>query len=113
MVSWSRRVGGLEAALAGHAGDAPPELARTGDPDLDRIVDALNRAGRRLDAARRRSEELAARVAASERLAALGRVAAGVAHEIRNPIAAMRLRAENALATGDEERQERALRAVL
>ncbi len=78
LLSWSRQVGRVEAALAGHAADEPPVLARTGEPGLDRIVEALNRSGARLAAARRRSEGLAAQVAASERLAALGRVAAGL-----------------------------------
>ena len=110
--SWARRVGRIEAALAGGALEDWPVLSATGERELDRIVAALNDAGSRLAAARRRSEVLAGRVAQSERLASLGRVAAGVAHEIRNPMAALRLKAENALA-GDDERRRRALEASL
>ncbi len=111
LITWSRHLAGIERALAGDTHDLP-ELPATGERELDRIVAALNQAARRLAAARRQSDELAARVAAAERLAALGRVAAGVAHEIRNPIAAMRLRAENALAAGPD-RTPAALAAIL
>ncbi len=107
LYSWSRRIMRLEAALGSHqAGQADlPALPTTGERELDRLVDALNTLGVRLAQERRRA-------AAAERLAAVGRLTAGLAHEIRNPIAAMRLKAENALA-GDDERRKSALTAIL
>ena len=110
--SWARHVRTIETLLASHGIEDLPHLPRTGERELDRIVAALNDAGGRLSQARARAAELAVQVAASERLAALGRVAAGIAHEIRNPIASMRLRAENALA-GDASRHRPALQASL
>jgi signal transduction histidine kinase len=110
---WSQRLRTVEAALATGAEDLPV-LQLTGQRDLDRIVEAINGAGAKASEARRRTENLLQQVAESERLRALGRVAAGVAHEIRNPIAAMRLKAENALANeGDRSRSTDALQVVV
>jgi signal transduction histidine kinase len=108
LVGWSRKIARLEAALAaGEGGSAEfPALARTGERELDRLVDALNATGTRLKEERERS-------AAAERLVAVGRLAAGLAHEIRNPITAMRLKAENALLVGDQGRLKAALRVIL
>jgi signal transduction histidine kinase len=108
LVTWSRKLKRLEGALADHDVDKAdlPTLPPTGELELDRLVGALNAVSGRLADARRRA-------AAAERLAALGRWAAGLAHEIRNPIAAMRLKAENALAAVDEGRRISALKSVL
>lgn len=107
ILTYARRIGGLERALAAHDGHGSlPELAPTGERELDRLVGALNLAGGRLAEAR-------SRLVAAERLAAVGAMAAGVAHEIRNPMAAMRLKAENALASGEPERARSALSAIL
>ena len=105
---WSGKINQIEAALDDRREGAIdlPKLEQTGAPELDRLVDALNGTGERLALERRRA-------IAAERLAALGRMSAGLAHEIRNPIAAMRLKAENALAVTDGSRSEAALAAIL
>jgi signal transduction histidine kinase len=105
LLSWSQKLARLEAALAARTDDLPA-LPLTGERELDRLVDALNAAGKRVGEERRRA-------GAAERLAAVGRLAAGIAHEIRNPIAAMRLKAENAIAAGDENRRTSALQSIL
>ncbi|MBV9670144.1 MAG: hypothetical protein JOZ43_04235, partial [Acidobacteriales bacterium] len=105
-LTWSRHIRGIRSSLSAHDLAELPKLALTGERELDEIVSALNNAGARLAQARLRAEELSSQVATTERLAAIGRVSAGVAHEIRNPIAAMRLKAENALAKGGERDRE-------
>ena len=105
LVSWYAQVGRIEAAMGRLERDDLPTLAPTGDRDLDRIVTALNLAGTRVTEARRQSETMGRQMASAERLAAIGRMTAAFAHEIRNPIAAMRLKAENALASDDQRRR--------
>lgn len=102
VLGFSRRLADVETALAL---DRPGALPMTGVAELDRLIAALNAATARLDAAR-------ARMAEAERLSALGRMAAGLAHEIRNPLGAIRLRAEGALA-GDAARRGVALDRIL
>ena len=107
-----RHVRRVEAQLLKAEGDAMPVLTRTGVRELDRVVDGFNRYGLRFETARSHLREAAQRQSRDQRLAALGRMTGGIAHEIRNPIAAMRLKAENALALGPE-RQGEALHAIV
>jgi signal transduction histidine kinase len=111
-VTWSKHVVRIERALQANDITRLPPIEPTGEKELDQIIAALNLAGRRLADTSERAEQLARQVASGERLAAIGRVAAGVAHEIRNPIAAMRLKAENALLV-DAPRQKEALSMML
>jgi signal transduction histidine kinase len=63
-------------ALSGRADETLGAVAG-GGPEISQLVDALNRM---LETLRR-----------SERLAVMGRLAAGVAHEIKNPLSAMKM----------------------
>lgn len=107
-----RHVRRVEGQLSAAGDDAMPVLTRTGVRELDRVVDGFNRYGTRFEKTRARLREAAQQQSRDQRLAALGRMTGGIAHEIRNPIAAMRLKAENALALGPE-RQGDALRTIV
>ncbi|HEV2571354.1 MAG TPA: HAMP domain-containing sensor histidine kinase [Beijerinckiaceae bacterium] len=106
IISSARRATHIASILSQHHTIDLPQLKETGDPDMDRLVVALNQAGQRLGEARQHAESV-------ERLAAVGRLSASLAHEVRNPLAAMRLKAENALASPDPMRANAALQAVL
>jgi signal transduction histidine kinase len=109
-----RHVRQLETALAAQESrpDGGTRLAATGVPELDRIVCAVDRYSTRLHAAQSESRALLRQQAHNQRLTALGRMTGGIAHEIRNPIATMRLQAENALAASPRRHAE-ALRGIL
>ncbi|WP_280192764.1 sensor histidine kinase [Delftia sp. PS-11] len=72
--------------------------------------------GRMLGRWQRQTAQMQQQLVSAERLATLGRLSAGLAHEIRNPLATMRMKAETALAAPEQVRQARitgALEAVL
>jgi signal transduction histidine kinase len=108
---WTHGFGRIEGALRSAGGTGLSEIPQTGDAELDRIVSALNEFRERLEAAQMHAAQLHISLERHERFAALGRMAASVAHEVRNPIAAMRLKAENALV--QPERADAALAFVL
>jgi signal transduction histidine kinase len=74
------------AALAGRvaAGDREARVKPAGPAELRALAEALNTMAERLQRSERQAAE-------SSRLAALGQVAARVAHEIRNPLTAIKM----------------------
>jgi len=110
---WKHNLTQLEHALAPDGEfEQGKRLHRIGERDLDQIVDALNRYGERAERLKRDADALNRQLAQAERFSTLGKMAAQIAHEIRNPAGAMRLKAENALA-GDGARREAALRTII
>lgn len=104
-----RRADGTTYAMCGIATDisdrkrAEAELAQH-RANLEQLVEARTR---ELDESRRQLRQ-------SERLASLGTLAAGVAHEINNPIGAIRMTAELALSDGKLHQPLReALQAII
>lgn len=96
MRRWRQKLAAVEDALT-HASDIPV-LPPTGSPEVDRLAAAVVAHVSRLADSRRQAEALEGELRRHDRLVSLGRMTATVAHEIRNPIATMRLAAENALA---------------
>ena len=87
----------IESSLQNLEWDLSSQIPTGSDPEeIERIAQAINRLGASLKANIDREKQIEDRLRHTERLAALGRLVAGVAHEVRNPLATIRLRLQMA-----------------
>ena len=111
-LAFRRSAAALNATLTALGKDLTTPVPTPEAAELAGIADGIRAMSRDLLASREATERLGRELAQKERLAALGRVAAGVAHEVRNPLASIKLRLDLTAADALPEPAKKAVAAA-
>jgi len=85
----------IESGLQALEGNLSSRINVVDEPqEIKHIVQAINRLGTTLKEKMDYEKQMEGQLRHAERLASLGRLVAGVAHEVRNPLATIRLRVQ-------------------
>ena len=94
----------IEGGLKNLEDSLASQIPIDNDPDeIRQIAQAINRLGTSLREKIESEKQIEDRLRHAERLAALGRLIAGVAHEVRNPLATIRLRLQMCQDSEDDD----------
>lgn len=111
---WRSGMSKIEAGLNAIAGNLNERIAEPEISELNRISREINHLAENLETSISRRKQLENDLARNEKLAALGRVASGVAHEVRNPLASMKMKIQLAARhKSDEAKLEKTFEVLL
>jgi len=105
-----QRLGSLEGGLSAVT---PPTAGRPPLEEFDRVLHGIDALALALQEKIENERTLESQVRHNERLSALGQFAAGIAHELRNPLGTIRMRTQMWQRTTDPEAAKRSSAVIL